>query len=289
MPRLGAHMSIAGGVDKALWRGQQVGCETVQIFTKSPNRWAAKPLDPADVQRFRAARRETGIEPVWAHDAYLINLAAPEEPLWRRSLEAFVDEVERCQILGLPYLVTHAGAHKGSGEDVGLARIVEALDIACRRTTGSPVQILLETTAGQGSYLGYRFEHLAWIIEHAACPERLGVCFDTCHAFAAGYELRTPEGYEETWAQFDALVGLERLKVFHLNDALKELGSRVDRHTHIGEGELGLAAFGMLLNDPRFCDHPMVLETPKGPDMEEDRRNLALLRGLLDGARRSFA
>jgi deoxyribonuclease-4 len=281
VPRLGAHMSIAGGVDQALYRGQEVGCQAVQIFTKQPNRWAARPFSAEEIARFQEARRATGIAPVFAHDAYLINLASPEEALWEQSVQAFQVEVERAQALELPYLVTHAGAHRGAGVEEGLRRIVEALDHVGERTTGE-VMVLLETTAGQGGYLCYRFEHIAWIIAHARCPERLGVCFDTCHVFAAGYELRTRQGYEETFHQLEAIVGLERVKAFHLNDSLKGLGSRVDRHTHIGQGQLGLEPFRFLLNDPRFRDHPMVLETPKGPEMEEDRQNLAVLRGLLE-------
>ncbi len=281
MPRLGAHMSIAGSYDQALYRGREVGCEAIQIFTKQPNRWAARPITAQEVASFRGAREETGIAPVIAHDAYLINLASPEEGLWKQSVDAFTIEVERAQALELPYLVTHAGAHKGSGEEAGLARIVEALDLVCERTPRAAVTILLETTAGQGGYLCYRFEHIAWIINHVRCPERLGVCFDTCHAFAAGYELRTAESYAATMRQFDQVIGIGRLKAFHLNDCLKGLGSRVDRHAHIGQGQLGLEPFRFLLNDPRFRDHPMVLETPKGPEMQEDRQNLATLRGLL--------
>jgi len=281
MPKLGAHMSIAGSYDQAFYRGRQVGCEAIQVFTKQPNRWAAKAIAPAEAAAFLKAQEETGIGPVIAHDAYLINLASPEEALWVQSVDAFQVEIERADVLGIPYLVTHAGAHKGSGEEAGLRRIVEALDLVCARTPEARVTILLETTAGQGGYLCYRFEHLAWIIAHARCPGRLGVCFDTCHAFAAGYDLRTPETYAATMRHFDETVGLERLKAFHLNDALKGLGSRVDRHAHIGQGELGLAAFRSLLNDPRFRDHPMVLETHKGPEMEEDRMNLATLRGLM--------
>ncbi len=285
MPYLGAHMSISGGVDQALVRGREVGCQAVQIFTKAPNRWAAKPLSPEEVARFQEARQRSDLFSVFAHDAYLINLASPDQALWERSVAAFQDEVERCRILELPYLVTHAGAHMGAGEEEGLRRIVEALDVVCAQSGGPEVMILLETTAGQGSYLCYRFEHIAWILERAACPERLGVCFDTCHVFAAGYELRTPQGYEETMEQLATIVGLERVEVFHLNDCLKGLGSRVDRHTHIGQGELGLSPFRLLLNDARFRHHPMVLETPKGPEMEEDRQNLAVLRGLTDVCR----
>lgn len=282
MPKLGAHMSIAGSYDQAFYRGQQVGCEAIQIFTKQPNRWAARPITPEESAAFLKAQEETGIGPVIAHDAYLINLASPEDELWNKSVDAFQVEIERADALGVPYLVTHAGAHKGSGEEAGLRRIVESLDLVCERTPAAQVTILLETTAGQGGYLCYRFEHIAWLIARARCPDRLGVCFDTCHVFAAGYELRTPEGYAETMRHFDEAIGLGRLKAFHLNDAVKELGSRVDRHAHIGQGQLGLEPFRFLLNDPRFRDHPMVLETPKGPEMEEDRMNLAVLRGLME-------
>ena len=280
MPRLGAHMSIAGSVDQALLRGQQIGCQAIQIFTKQPNRWAAKPLSPEEIARFQETRRATGIAPIIAHDAYLINLASPDPGLWQQSVQAFLTELERCQALELPYLVTHAGAHKGAGEQEGLKRIVQALDIVCERL--AQVAILLETTAGQGGSLCYDFAHIAWIIEQSHFPERLGVCFDTCHVFAAGYELRTREGYEETFRRLDAAVGLERVRAFHLNDSKKGWGSRVDRHAHIGQGQLGLEPFRFLLNDPRFRDHPMVLETPKGPEMEEDRMNLDILRGLLE-------
>lgn len=279
MPYLGAHMSIAGGVEQALVRGQMLGCEAVQIFTKQPNRWAAKPLTPEEIAAFARTWQESGIGPVWAHDAYLINLASPEEALWEQSVQAFQHELERARALGLPYLVTHAGAHRGAGEEEGLRRIALALD---RVLAAVPeVMVLLETTAGQGGALCYRFEQIAWIIEHVRYPERLGVCVDTCHVFVAGYELRTREGYEQTFQELDERIGLERLKVFHLNDAKKGLGSRVDRHTHIGQGLLGLEPFRWLLNDPRFREHPMVLETPKGPEMEEDRQNLAVLRSLL--------
>jgi deoxyribonuclease-4 len=281
MPRLGAHMSIAGSYDQAFYRGQQVGCEAIQVFTKQPNRWAAKAITPEEAAAFLKAQEETGITPVIAHDAYLINLASPEDELWEKSVDAFQIEIERASTLGIPYLVTHAGAHKGSGEEAGLQRIVEALDLVCERTPQAQVMILLETTAGQGGYLCYRFEHIAWLIANARRPERLGVCFDTCHVFAAGYDLRTPESYADTMRRFDETIGLERLKAFHLNDCLKGLGSRVDRHAHIGQGQLGLEAFRSLVNDPRFQDHPMVLETQKGPEMEEDRMNLATLRGLL--------
>jgi len=279
---LGAHMSIAGGVDKAILRGQSIGCETIQVFTKSSNRWRAKPLVPEEIARFKQAREESGINPVFGHTSYLINLGSPDEDLWQKSVDSFLVEMERCAALGLPYLVMHPGAHMGAGEDVGLRRIGRALDEILARTEGSGVIILLETTAGQGSNIGYRFEHLARLIEESAYPDRLGVCFDTCHAFAAGYDLRTPEAFHRTFEEFDALIGIGRLKAIHLNDSRGDLGSRIDRHEHIGLGKLGLEPFRLLLNDPRFRNLPMVLETPKGPDMKEDVMNLATLRSLIE-------
>lgn len=279
---LGAHMSIAGGVDKAILRGKSIGCETIQIFTKSSNQWRAKPLTPEEIHRFQEAREESEIQPVFGHTSYLINLGSPNEELWRKSVESFLVEMERCAVLQLPYLVTHPGTHMGAGEETGLRRVGQALDEILARTHGSGVMILLETTAGQGSNLGYRFEHFARLIEESAYPDRLGVCLDTCHVFAAGYDLRTPDAYHRTFEEFHALIGLGRLKVIHLNDSRGELGSRVDRHEHIGLGRLGLEAFRLLLNDPRFRDLPMVLETPKGPDMKEDIQNLATLRSLIE-------
>jgi deoxyribonuclease-4 len=279
---LGAHESIAGGVDKALGLGRRAGCDVVQIFVKSPNRWAAKPLDEAEIAAFRAAVHETGIWPVFAHAPYLLNLATPDPALWARSVDALADDLVRCEQLGLPGLVIHPGSHMGSGEEAGLARIVAALDEAHTRLPGYGAQVWLEATAGQGAHLGYRFEQLRAMLDGVRAPERLGICFDTAHAFAAGYELRTREGYEATWAGFDAVLGLGRLRAIHLNDARKDLGSRVDRHAGIGQGMLGLDAFRMLLNDPRFRGLPMVLETDKGPDLAEDIENLRILRSLLE-------
>lgn len=278
---LGAHMSIAGGVDKALLRGQQVGCETLQVFTKNNHRWAAPPLGDETIEKWCRNLDETGIAPVVAHDSYLINLASPDDALWLRSLAAIVIEMARCDVLRIPYLVMHPGAHTGSGEEAGLRRIAQALDRAFQRLPDTQVTVLLETTAGQGTGLGHRFEHLARILELATVGDWLGVCFDTCHVLAAGYEIRTPDGYEETFRQFDAIVGLECLQVFHVNDSKRDLNSRVDRHEHIGQGHIGLEGFRLLLNDPRFGRHPMLLETPKGPDMQKDVENLAILRSLI--------
>jgi len=219
---------------------------------------------------------------VFAHGLYLINLATPDDELWLKSLDALTDDLERCEQLGLPGLVIHPGSHRGSGEAPGLARIAAALDEVHTRLPGYGVQVWLETTAGQGDHLGHSFGQLRVMVDGVTDPERLGICFDTAHAFAAGYELRTREGFEATWAEFDDLLGLDRLRAVHLNDSKKELGSRVDRHEHIGQGFLGLEPFRFLLNDARFLGRPMTLETEKGSDLSEDRENLALLRSLIE-------
>lgn len=280
-PLLGAHQSIAGGVEKSLARGQEVGSETIQIFVKTPNRWVSKALAEENVVAFKEAVAETGIWPVFAHSLYLINLATPDNALWQKSLDALTDDLERCELLGLPGLVIHPGSHMGSGEEPGIARISSALDEVHARLPGYNVQVWLETTAGQGAHLGYTFAQLQSMITGVKDPARLGVCFDTAHAFAAGYELRTQESYETTWAEFDKVLGLDRLKAIHLNDSKKALGSRVDRHEHIGKGLLGLESFRLLLNDPQFYGLPMTLETEKGPDLAEDKENLAVLRSLI--------
>jgi deoxyribonuclease-4 len=279
---LGAHESIAGGVEKALERGQEVGCDTLQIFVKTPNRWASKPLEEESILAFKEAVTETGIWPVFAHSLYLINLATPDDAMWQKSLDALADDLQRCELLGLPGLVIHPGSHLGSGEEAGLARIASGLDVVHARLPGYEVQVWLETTAGQGDHLGYSFDQLRAMIDGVREPGRLGVCFDTAHTFAAGYELRTREGFEATWEAFGTALGLERLKAIHLNDSKKELGSRVDRHEHIGQGLLGLEPFRFLLNDTRFQGIPMTLETDKGPDLAEDRENLRLLRSLIE-------
>ena len=282
--RLGAHMSIAGGCFNALLRGRDVGCDAVQLFTKNANQWKAKPLAEADAESFRATLQKTGYSPevLIAHDSYLINLASQDPELWEKSLAAFAEELDRCAFLGIPYLVTHAGAHMGAGEEAGLARITAAIDRVLGERADSPTMVLLETTAGQGTSLCYRFEHIGEVLAKSAYPDRIGVCLDTCHVFVAGYDVSDPAGYESTMDQFDRYVGLDKLKVFHLNDAKKGLGSRVDRHEHIGQGQIGTAAFGFILNDPRVNDRPMVIETQKGEDCAEDRMNLATLRALIE-------
>jgi len=287
-PPLGAHMSIAGGVDKAPLRGRQVGCDAIQLFTKSNRQWRARPLGDDEVEAFRTNLKAAGIGPVVAHNCYLLNLAAPVEADWKRSVAAFRDELERAERLGIPYLVTHPGSHLSAGEADGMARVAEALNVLHAALPRHRVRILLETTAGQGTSLGHRFEQLGAILEQVECEDRVGLCLDTCHLFAAGYDIRAPAGYRETMRALVACGGPSRVKAIHLNDSRQGLGSRVDRHAHIGEGCLGSAAFGLFLNDPRFRTVPMILETPKDEDfVAADRRNLARLRRLLARARRN--
>lgn len=280
-PLLGAHMSIAGGVHQALYRAQQAGCEAVQVFTKPSRQWQAKPLTAEDIAAFCAAQQSTGIATVVAHDSYLLNLAAADLTLWEKSLHAFIDEMERCEALDIATLVAHPGAHVGAGEEAGLANIARAIDAVHTACAGFRTRITLEITAGQGTCLGHRFAHMGEILARVRDSDRLQFCFDTQHAFAAGYDLRTAEGYACTFAEFDELIGLRRLAVFHLNDAKKGLGSRVDRHEHIGAGCLGVEPFRRLMQDRRFWGLPMCLETPKSQDLHEDIAALTLLRGLL--------
>jgi deoxyribonuclease IV len=282
-PLLGAHMSIAGGVDKSLLLGKTVDCDAIQIFTKSSRQWAAKPYTKEEIELFNFNRTETGIGTVIAHDSYLLNLGTPDGPLRNRSVVAFIDELERCEILGVSNLVAHPGSHVGAGEDEGIKTVARSLDEVHKACPGYNVKVTLEITAGQGSNLGYRFEQIAKIIDATRESDRLRVCFDTEHAFAAGYDIRTKEGYEQTFMEFDEEIGIDRLAAFHLNDSKKEFNSRVDRHEHIGKGHIGADAFRFLLNDKRFWGLPMCLETPKGPDLKEDRENLTLLRTLIQG------
>lgn len=268
--KFGAHLSMAGGYERAVRAAETLGLATVQLFVKSNNQWRAAALTERHIADFRAAIRETSIRDPVAHNSYLINLASPDDALWNRSIDAMTIEVERAEALGIGDLVAHPGAHVGSGEEAGLDRIARALDEVHRRTRGVAVRIDLETTAGQGSCLGHRFEHLGRIIDAVAEPERLGVCVDTCHIFAAGYSLEAPEGYNSTIEALDRAVGLGRVRVWHVNDSVREQGSRVDRHAGLGRGKIGLGAFACLVNDPRFATLPMILETPKGTEGGED-------------------
>lgn len=281
-PPLGVHCSIAGGVKNALVEANRLHCQTVQLFTKNASQWAGKPFAPGEAAEFRKLLRKSRLKFPTAHDSYLINLASPDPALWRKSVEGFIDEMIRAEALGLKYLVTHPGAHVGCGEEVGIASVGRAIDETHSRCPDFKVKIFLELTAGQGSCLGCKFEHLAEIFKRIREPKRVGVCLDTCHVFAAGYWLSPQAEYEKTMREFDRVIGLKRLKLFHLNDSKKPCGSRVDRHEHIGKGCLGLEPFRLIVNDPRFQKTSMILETPKhnADGTEMDPVNLATLRGL---------
>ncbi len=308
MPPLGAHMSIAGGYYKAVEAAARVGCDCVQLFTAAPqqwpvqaskttfqsgqlftknnNQWRAKPITGDEADRFQTALRELKITHPLSHSSYLINLAAPDDELWTKSIDAFVIELQRAEQLGIPYVVVHPGSYTTSSEERGLKRVAAALDEVHTQTRGLSARCLLENTAGQGSNLGWQFEQLAAIIDLTADPDCLGVCFDTCHAFAAGYSMHTPKEFKATMRRFNQTIGLNRLVAFHLNDSNREFGSRVDRHEHIGQGRLGLEPFRHLLNDRRFRHTPMYLETPKGTHNGEDwdAINLRTLRSLIASA-----
>lgn len=278
---LGAHMSIAGGFDCAVKRGETVGCTALQIFTKNSNQWAARPLEDEEAARFKEAVSRAGIGEVVAHDSYLINLCSPDDRLWHRSVEACAEELERCARLGARWLVAHPGGHMGRGETFAILRMARAVDAIHARVPAHRASLAIETTAGQGTVIGYRFEQIADVIAAARDPDRIGVCLDTCHVFAAGYDLRTPRAYEETLRAFDATIGLPRLRAVHVNDSKKDLGCRVDRHEHIGKGCLGLEPFRLLMNDARLLTVPLLLETPKDEDCREDVVNLTTLMGLV--------
>ena len=282
MPILGAHASIAGGFDQAVRRAHHSGCDCVQVFTLNTVQWRAKPIAPEEVARFRRALEECRIVCPIGHDSYLINLASPERGLWARSVKAFVVELRRAEALGLGCLVTHPGSYIDGPQEQGIHRVIRALDAIHKETEGVRAQCLLETTAGQGTSLGWRFEQLAAILDGVKDPDRLGICFDTCHVFAAGYPLGTGGEYDSTMEALDRTVGLGRVRAFHLNDSLRDLGSRVDRHAHIGRGKMGLEPFRRLVGDPRFQQTPMYLETPKGEEDGEDLDavNLRVLRSL---------
>jgi deoxyribonuclease-4 len=278
---LGAHMSISGGLHLAIDRAVAAGCNVVQIFTRNSNQWKGKPVSEADAALFRSKFAASGLYEVISHDIYLINLAAPPGDTRDKSIAAFRDELETCARLGINKVVMHPGSHLTDSPQVGLARVIEAFDQLFSEVPQFEGRVLIETTAGQGSNLGRTFEELGAIISGSKYPDKFGVCFDTCHTYAAGYDTATEAGYADTMAQFDRLIGIERLHCFHLNDSKKGLGSRVDRHEHIGKGELGLNPFRFILNDPRFATVPKILETPKGDNDEMDAVNLAELRGLV--------
>jgi deoxyribonuclease IV len=276
---VGAHVSVAGGLVEAFRWVAEFNCESLQIFTKSQLQWTSKPLDADDIYAWLSAWEANDWPPCFVHDSYLINLASPDDDLRKKSVDAFVDELERAAALGIPWVNTHPGSHKGAGEAAGLANCALSLKECLERTEGLGTGILLETTAGQGNDLGSRFENLAQLLESVNQPERMGVCLDTCHSFAAGYDFRTEDSYEAVWRRFDELIGLHFLHAFHLNDCRFPLGSRRDRHAEIGKGELGENAFRMLMRDARFTGHPGITELPD----EVTPRSLRLLKRLREG------
>ena len=273
MPRLGAHLSIAGGLPRAVDRAKASRCDALQIFTKSAGQWRARPLPPDEIALFRRRVEETGIRPVIAHNSYLINIAAALKSLRKQSIASLGEELDRAESLGLDGLVMHPGSYTTGTERDGLRLIADALTRVLEERPSGRTRILLEHTAGQGTNLGHRFEHLAEIIDRVGDTSRVGVCIDTCHLLAAGYDICTPAGYRQTFDEFNRVVGIDRIQAFHLNDSKKPCGSRVDRHEHIGKGCLGLDPFRWLVNDPRFTDLPMLLETPKLETPESRRRS----------------
>jgi len=283
MLRLGAHESIGGGLYRALERGEAAGCRSLQIWTKNSRQWNVPPLDPSEIEQFQEAESQRDIHPIVAHASYLINIASPKPALYARSVKALIDEAERCEQLGLPYLVLHPGAHTGDGMDAGLRRAQAALRDVLTALPGYRVRILLETTAGSGSALGSTFAELAVLLEADLDSTGLGICLDTCHVFAAGYDLRSAERYEAMMRALDETVGLNALRVVHLNDSRHPLGSHKDRHEHIGKGHLGVVGFQHILTDPRLEGIAGILETPKSEDLHEDRENLARLRAIAAG------
>lgn len=279
MALLGAHVSTAGGVSKAFSRGSEIGCEALQIFVKSPNQWRAKALEHGEVEAFHAARRAAP-QPVVAHAAYLINLASPKEEVLEKSKAALLDELQRCSALGVDGLVFHPGAHLGSGEDAGIDQIARSLDEILAADATITTKVLLENTAGQGSTVGAKFAELSRIIELVEQDQKLGVCLDSCHAYAAGYDLSTEAGYRTTFDEFFELIGPERLGCIHLNDSKHPLGSRKDRHDNVGDGLIGLDFFARIITDPALQGQAMVLETPLGDDDLGHKRDLETLRSL---------
>jgi deoxyribonuclease-4 len=281
--KFGAHMPTRGGVWRALERGAELGCEVVQLFVKSNRRWFGRPFTALELAHYANALAGADFAAVFAHAGYLINLAAPASPTRDKSLKSLIQEIRLAESLGLPFLVLHPGAHLGQGEAKGLRQVVAGLNETLAATRGSPVRLALENTAGQGTCLGAEIAHLATLIERVQTPGRLGVCLDTAHFFAAGYDLRAPAGWDRAIREVEERLGLDRVLAVHLNDSRTPLGSRVDRHAGIGQGHLGRAAFRHIVNDPRFADTPGCLETPKSEDLHEDAENLAVLRSLREG------
>jgi deoxyribonuclease IV len=281
---LGSHMSIAGGVFTAVERATSIGCTAMQMFVKNNNQWSGKPISGEDAATYKELRSKSTLRaPVMAHATYLINLCAKEPVLLAKSRGAFKDELDRCELLGVEYLNVHPGSHMEQGMEEGIKRIAESLNAVHEQTPGHRTLSVLEATAGQGTSVGHRFEQLRAIIDRVDNKQRMAVCIDTCHIFAAGYDIATERGYETTFNEFAAIVGIERLVAFHVNDSKKGLGSRVDRHDHIGKGMIGLEGFRLLMNDERFARIPKILETEKSDDLHEDVENMNVLKGLVNG------
>src|SRR2546423_4823864 len=281
LPLLGAHMSIGGGVHMAIERGRSIDCTAMQVFVKNNMQWFARPLTRKEISAFCQHAQRGELLSIFAHANYLINLAATNPQFHANSIRALSEELTRAHQLELPFLVLHPGAHLGAGEEAGLNKIVSSINAVFRKVPKIKTRIALETTAGQGSCLGHRFEHLAYIIDHVRESQRLCVCLDTAHVFAAGYDIGDEAGTRKMFREFDRVIGLEHLAAIHLNDSKTARGSRVDRHEHIGKGQIGLEAFRFIMREPRFRKIPKVLETPKGKDLREDVENLRTLRGLL--------
>ena len=279
--KFGAHESIAGGVYNAISRGQTATCDTIQMFNKSNAQWKAKVLTGAELNKYFALIEDTGVTVACSHSSYLINMASPDKTLNKKSMLALKEEVERCNLLKIPNLVFHPGAHVGSGLDEGIERIAANINRILESVADNVVTLCLETTAGQGTTIGATFEELAAIMAQVDNRDRVGICMDSCHIFAAGYPLGDPKEYKSTMKQFDDIIGLEKLRVMHLNDSKKEFGSRRDRHEHIGKGFIGIEGFRNIVNDKRLKKIPMILETPKGEDLKEDIENLKVLRSLV--------
>lgn len=277
---LGAHMSTSGGLHNAIEHGVNTGCTSIQIFTKNNNRWSQRPTTDEEAQKFLDAQKKAGIAPVVSHTAYLINLATPNEEFHTKSIGALIDEIQRAEQLRIPDVVLHPGSPLDQGPEYGMKKIIDSLNRCIAATHHCKARIALECTAGQGSHLGYTFEQIAEMIDGIEEKTRVSVCLDTCHIFAAGYDIRTKPAYDATMKQFGKVIGFKYLKVIHLNDSIKGLGSRVDRHIHIGDGEIGTEAFRLVMQDKRFEKIPKLLETPKGDGYDEDLRNLALLKKL---------
>jgi deoxyribonuclease-4 len=279
---LGAHCSVAGGVYTAFERAEKIGATAMQIFSKNNNQWKGKRLTDEDREAWFAAWKASKVKEVVVHDSYLINLGSQDKSLYERSYDAFVDEIHRCHELAINVLNFHPGAHTGAGEEFSIAKIAEALNRAHDATKDcNEVISTMELTAGQGSSIGYSFEHIRAIMDKAENKKRIGVCIDTCHIFAAGYDIREKKSYTHTMKLFDEIIGFDNLKLVHMNDSKKDIGSHVDRHEHIGKGFIGKEAFRLLMNDKRFKKIPKVLETPKGEDLKDDIVNLKLLRSFV--------